>query len=100
MRSTAGLPGQLLGRHLADRESTTYPMFDMLECGPTWDYTAGGSMLLVVASGMDAKLTKDICGRVQVMFDETQVSCVCMACTLISWSRLACGDKSLDAHCS
>lgn len=53
-------------------------MFDMLECGPTWDYTAGGAMLLVVASGLNTKLVKETCGRVQVMFDKTQVwLCIC-----------------------
>lgn len=48
-------------------------MFDMLECGPTWDYTAGGTMLLMVAGGLNTKLVKETCGRVQVMFDKTQV---------------------------
>ena len=45
----------------------------MLECGPSWDYTAGGAMLLVVASSLNAKLLKETCGQVQVMFDKTQV---------------------------
>ena len=48
-------------------------MFDMLECGPTWDYTAGGATLLVVASSLDAQLIKETCGKVQVMFDKIQV---------------------------
>ena len=48
-------------------------MFDMLECGPNWDYTAGGAVLLVVASGLDAKLVKERCGQMQVMVDKIQV---------------------------
>ena len=69
----AGSGSWLATRQLSDRGSSTYPMFDMLECGPTWDHTAGGAMLLVVASSLDAKLVKETCGQVQVMFDKTQV---------------------------
>lgn len=59
----------------------------MLECSPSWDYAAGGTILLLVASGLDAKLVKETCGRVQVMFDKTQVR-VCVharmhACLLL-----------------
>ena len=73
-RGAASLPDdQPPTRLLPDRGSTTYPMFDMLECGPTWDYTAGGAILLLVAAGLNTKLVKQTCGRVQVMFDKTQV---------------------------
>ena len=65
-------------RQLQDCESTTYPMFDMLECSPSWDYAAGGAILLLVAGGLDAKLVKETCGRVQVMFDKTQVRLLCL----------------------
>ena len=72
--SRSSAPGQgAFGRQLQDCESTTYPMFDMLECSPSWDYAAGGAILLLVAGGLDAKLVKETCGRVQVMFDKTQV---------------------------
>lgn len=80
LRSSA--PGQRLGRQLQDCGSTTYPLFDMLECSPNWDYAAGGGVLLLVASGMDAKLAKETCERVQVMFDETQV-CLLYRCASV-----------------
>ena len=73
-RRSPKLPGQLPAvRRLSDCESTNYLIFDALECGPGWDYTAGGASLLLVANGLDEKLFKEACAHVQVMFDNIQV---------------------------
>lgn len=90
--SGAGLRGSAPGRQLQDCGSTTYPLFDMLECSPNWDYAAGGGILLLVASGMDAKLVKETCEQVQVMFDETQVC-------LLHWCACACMHACLTSVC-
>ncbi len=60
-------------RRLSDAGSSNYPLFDVLECGPVWDNSSGGTKVLVAATGLDEKLVKEACSRVHVMFDRTEV---------------------------
>ena len=62
-------------RRLSDSGSSNYPLFDMLECGPVWDYSPGGTKVLVAANGLDEKQVKEACSQVHVMFDRTEVRC-------------------------
>ena len=61
-------------RRLSDTGSSNYPLFDVLECGPAWDFTPGGTQVLVVANGLDEKQMKEASGHLHVMFDRTEVT--------------------------
>lgn len=64
-------------RRLSDTGSSNYPLFDVLECGPAWDFTPGGTRVLIVANGLDEKQMKEACGHLHVMFDRTEVKPSC-----------------------
>ncbi len=60
-------------RRLSDSGSSNYPLFDVLECGPGWDFTQGGAKVLVAANGLDEKQMKEASSHIHVMFDRTEV---------------------------
>lgn len=74
--STAGRPAgkRKIIRRLSDTGSTSYPLFDVLECEPGWDVTQGGAKLLVAANGLDEKQMKEASSHLHVMFDRTEVA--------------------------
>ena len=64
-------------RRLSDAGSSNYPLFDVLECGPGWDFTQGGAKVLVAASGLDEKQMKEASRHLHVMFDRIEVPPQC-----------------------
>ncbi|DBA68383.1 TPA: hypothetical protein ACH3X2_013687 [Trebouxia sp. C0005] len=74
--NTAGRPAgkRKVMRRLSDSGSSNYPLFDVLECGPGWDFTQGGAKVLVAANGLDEKQMKEASSHLHVMFDKTEVA--------------------------
>ncbi|KAL0048855.1 hypothetical protein WJX82_001004 [Trebouxia sp. C0006] len=74
--TTAGRPAgkRKMVRRLSDAGSSNYPLFDVLECGPGWDFTQGGAKVLVAASGLDEKQMKEASRHLHVMFDRIEVA--------------------------
>ena len=77
--TTAGRPAgkRKIIRRLSDSGSSNYPLFDVLECGPGWDFTQGGAKVLVAANGLDEKQMKEASSHIHVMFDRTEVHRQC-----------------------